>query len=148
MFVPDVIGTYELEFTFQIGDKKASDRVSVLAATANTAPIATTDDITWSLDQEGPVNLDGSGSFDPDGDALTGHWTLVKKPANSKLKTTDIANPDRLQPGSKLSGANYYIFFALCMLGTAILFIPVAMRYRVKSYVPDSEPPPPTTVDS
>ncbi len=139
VFAPDVIGSYELEFTFQVGDKRATDRVSVLATTENTSPIATADDITWSLDQEDPVNLNGSDSFDPDGDSLKVHWTLVQKPANSKLKTTDIANADRLQPGSRLAGASYYIFFALCMLVTAILFIPVAMRYQVKSYLPGTE---------
>ena len=135
VFVPDTIGTYELEFTFQVGNKKATDRVSVLATTKNTVPIATSDDITWSLDQKGPVKLDGSGSFDPDGDPLEARWTLGGKPADSKLKTSDINHSDRLQPGSKLSGASYYLFFAFCMLATAILFIPVAMRYRVKSYI-------------
>ena len=38
---------------------------------------------------------------------------------------------------SKLSGANYYLFFAGCMLGTAILFIPVAMAYKEKTYIQD-----------
>ena len=38
---------------------------------------------------------------------------------------------------SKLSGAHYYLFFAGCMLGTAILFIPVAMAYKEKTYTQD-----------
>ena len=40
---------------------------------------------------------------------------------------------------SKLSGATYYLFFAGCMLGTAILFIPVAMAYKGKTYIQDDE---------
>ncbi|HUT31435.1 MAG TPA: POT family MFS transporter [Sedimentisphaerales bacterium] len=38
---------------------------------------------------------------------------------------------------SKLPGASYYWFFTIAMLVTAILFIPVAARYREKSYIQD-----------
>lgn len=47
---------------------------------------------------------------------------------------------------SKLEGPEYYLFFAGAMLLTAVLFIPVAMRYREKTYIqqedtaPDGEP--------
>ena len=37
----------------------------------------------------------------------------------------------------KLPGATYFWFFVGVMLVTAILFIPVAMRYRVKDYIQD-----------
>ena len=48
-----------------------------------------------------------------------------------------IQNPDG---SSKLPGANYYWFFTITMLVTAVLFIPVAKRYRVKSYIQDEAP--------
>ena len=38
---------------------------------------------------------------------------------------------------SKLAGANYYWFFIIVMLVTAILYIPVAARYKEKSYIHD-----------
>ena len=38
---------------------------------------------------------------------------------------------------SKLPGASYYWFFTVAMLVMAALFIPVAMRYRVQSYIQD-----------
>ncbi|GAJ18132.1 unnamed protein product, partial [marine sediment metagenome] len=38
---------------------------------------------------------------------------------------------------SKLPGASYHWFFTIAMLITAVLFIPVAKRYRVKSYIQD-----------
>ena len=57
-----------------------------------------------------------------------------------------IQNPDG---SSKLSGAEYYIFFAGAMLVTAIIFIPVAMWYKEKTYIQDAEDQegyePPTT---
>ena len=45
-----------------------------------------------------------------------------------------IQNPDGT---SKLAGAEYYTFFALCMFVTAIAFIPVAKAYKEKTYMQD-----------
>ncbi|MEJ2704514.1 MAG: hypothetical protein P8Z79_18930 [Sedimentisphaerales bacterium] len=41
---------------------------------------------------------------------------------------------------SKLAGANYYWFFIIVMLVTAVLYIPVAARYKEKSYIQDEKP--------
>ena len=38
---------------------------------------------------------------------------------------------------SKLTGPDYYLFFSGCMLLTAIFFIPVALRYKEKTYIQD-----------
>jgi POT family proton-dependent oligopeptide transporter len=38
---------------------------------------------------------------------------------------------------SKLAGPSYFWFFAIAMLVTAVAFIPVAARYREKSYIQD-----------
>ena len=38
---------------------------------------------------------------------------------------------------NKLPGASYYWFFTIVMLVTAVLFIPIASRYRVKNYIQD-----------
>ena len=43
-----------------------------------------------------------------------------------------IQNPDG---SSKLEGADYYLFFAGCMLATAIVFVPVALRYKQQTYI-------------
>jgi POT family proton-dependent oligopeptide transporter len=40
---------------------------------------------------------------------------------------------------SKLEGPEYYLFFAGAMAVTALLFIPVAMRYREKTYIQEEE---------
>jgi len=45
-----------------------------------------------------------------------------------------IENPDGT---SKLAGANYYWFFVAVMVVTAVLYIPVAMRYPAKEYIQD-----------
>jgi len=139
-FIPDVVGDYTLEFRFQIGDQHALDEVVVHATAGNTAPIIEVADITWSFDQSTPVFLDGSKSFDPDGDALDVTWKLLDKPELSQRRDTDIANADQLVASSKLAGARYYYFFAACMLGTALLFIPVAMAYKEQTYIQDEAP--------
>jgi hypothetical protein len=48
-----------------------------------------------------------------------------------------IQNPDDT---SKLAGANYYWFFTMAMLVTAVIFIPIARRYPVKNYIQDEAP--------
>jgi POT family proton-dependent oligopeptide transporter len=48
-----------------------------------------------------------------------------------------IRNPDGT---SKLAGPNYFWFFTAVMVVTAILFIPVAARYKVKEYIQDEAP--------
>jgi len=42
---------------------------------------------------------------------------------------------------SKLPGASYYWFFAVAMLVTAVLFIPLARWYRQREYIQDEAPP-------
>ena len=41
---------------------------------------------------------------------------------------------------SKLPGASYYWFFVIAMLLTAVIFIPVAKRYRGRAYIQDEAP--------
>jgi POT family proton-dependent oligopeptide transporter len=48
-----------------------------------------------------------------------------------------IQNPDG---SSKLEGASYYLFFAAAMAVTALLFVPVAMWYKERSYIQGGEP--------
>jgi len=40
---------------------------------------------------------------------------------------------------SKLAGADYYLFFAGCMLITAVFFVPYAMVYKEKTYIQDDD---------
>jgi POT family proton-dependent oligopeptide transporter len=41
---------------------------------------------------------------------------------------------------SKLPGASYYWFFAIAMLATSVLFIPIARRYKPKDHIQDEAP--------
>jgi POT family proton-dependent oligopeptide transporter len=48
-----------------------------------------------------------------------------------------IQNPDG---SSKLAGADYYWFFTLLMLGTALLFTLVVRYYRGATYIHQEQP--------
>ncbi len=50
---------------------------------------------------------------------------------------TVIQNPDGT---TTLEGANYFLFFAGLMFGAAVLFIPVAMAFKERTYIQESEP--------
>ncbi len=46
---------------------------------------------------------------------------------------------------TKLTGPQYYWFFAIAMLVTAVLFVPLAARYKVRDYIQDEAPVEPST---
>ena len=137
-FIPDEKGSFLLKFTYRVGDAEAVDHVQVLATTDNITPIVEVGaPEVWSFEDGEPVWLDGSESFDPNGDDLIVSWRLADAPPLSQRLPTDIESGDRLTDGSKLAGSAYYLFFAGCMFLTALLFIPVAMRYQGETYIQD-----------
>lgn len=94
-FAPDLAGEYVIELVVDDGTvSSAPDAVVISTTRQNTAPIANA-----GADQSAQVGdvvqLDGSGSTDDDGDALTYAWTLNARPANSAatLQGADTATP-------------------------------------------------------
>ena len=156
VFTPDVAGNYTLRFTVMVGDAAryeldsktgeaalappatASSTVTVEATDGNRPPI-----VKAGKDQNATlgdtVQLDGSGSFDPNGDELSYRWRLISRPKESKLATDALSGSQFPSQTSKLKGADYYYFFAAVMLLAAILFIPVAKLYKGKTYLQEEE---------
>lgn len=70
-------------------------------ADGNAAPVAEAGG-SQTLSSNEPVNLSGSGSYDPDGDPITFHWTIDSAPTGSALLDAD--NPfsvnDERDPGT------------------------------------------------
>lgn len=89
-FTPDVVGDYVVQLVVNDGkDSSAAANVTV-SATVNAAPVA----------NAGPAQnvipgtlatLDGTGSSDANGDALTYAWTLTTKPDTSAAALADAA---------------------------------------------------------
>ncbi|HJN77212.1 MAG TPA: PKD domain-containing protein [Myxococcota bacterium] len=93
-FVPDEAGTYELKVVASdAGNRRsASPEVIVDVDPEDTAPVADA-----AADQAVPlgseVYADGSGSYDPEGGALTYQWSLSSLPSDSGLTAADLAKP-------------------------------------------------------
>lgn len=81
-FTPDVDGSYVLEVTVNDGELEDTDRVTVTAETANSAPVADAG-VDQTVYVGDVVRLDGGDSSDADGDRLTFTWSFVSKPDGS-----------------------------------------------------------------
>lgn len=92
-FTPDVDGIYVISLV--VNDGTADSRVETVTitagATAENPPVADAgNDI--SVITGSQVTLDGSASWDPDGDALSYIWSLHSKPKSSKAALSDAAS--------------------------------------------------------
>ncbi|MCB9763489.1 MAG: hypothetical protein H6739_27225 [Alphaproteobacteria bacterium] len=89
-FVPDMVGDYELKLVVDDGQELDKDFVWVTAAVLNHAPVCDAGpDQTVDLGDD--VDLDGSGTYDPDGDSLVTIWNFRTLPAGSALTNGDIS---------------------------------------------------------
>ena len=157
VFTPDVEGDYELRFSVMVGDEAryeldaetgkailtppatAEDTVIVKAGTENLPPVVKAGkDRNATLGET--ITLDGSGSFDPNGDELKYEWRILSVPTDSKLTNADLIGREFHVQTSKLKGADYYYFFSGMMFLAALLFIPVACLYKGKTYLQEEEP--------
>jgi hypothetical protein len=92
--VPDVTGTYVLQLTVSDGTDTSADLVVIsVTTTANTAPAADAGPA-QAVTAGDTVQLDGSGSSDPDGDPLSFSWSLVSPIGSSaSLTGASTASP-------------------------------------------------------
>jgi hypothetical protein len=73
----------------------ASEPAFVVVSTHNSAPVADAGE-DQPFDNEGiEIQLDGSQSFDPDGDTITYAWTIISKPQDS---AAELSNPNDVLP--------------------------------------------------
>jgi hypothetical protein len=92
-FVVDVHGDYVIELV--VRDPWASSLPdTMIVSFGNLKPVADAGD-SFTLVLGNPTLLDGSGSWDPNGDPLTYKWSFVYKPANS---TAELSAPLTVNP--------------------------------------------------
>jgi hypothetical protein len=106
----DVAGVYA--FALQVEDDSGArseyDFVTVDARSTVQLPLADAGPSRTGLEGES-ICLDGSGSFDPLGNALTYDWQLVSAPANSELNTADLSLVDAEACLTPDSAGNYSV---------------------------------------
>lgn len=81
-FYADIPGVYLIELVVRDGSASASDQVQVNVAEENEPPVANAGP-DQNVDVGDTVLLNGSNSYDPDGDALTFSWTIAGAPGAS-----------------------------------------------------------------
>lgn len=93
-FTPDIDGNYVATLIVNDGQAdSAAATVTVTSATVNSPPVALTG--TGQTVAPGTqVTLDGSGSYDPNGDPLTYKWTLsIPEFSKASLSANNVARP-------------------------------------------------------
>ncbi len=118
-FVPDVAGDYVLELVVFDGMDTRSDNTVVRVVVPNVPPVA----------DAGPdanvfvgalVDLDGTGSFDPDGDLITFAWTATSVPPTSAVTNEALAGRATPTPGFEPDVAGDYTFELVVSDGRAL----------------------------
>jgi hypothetical protein len=90
-FIPDELGFYIIEVTVDDGDLSDTSRVvvTVFNPGGNSPPVADAGS-DQGANTGDTVTLDGTGSFDADGDPFTYDWIFLSLPATSSLGPGDI----------------------------------------------------------
>ena len=84
---PDIFGDYVLRLTVSDGQDSTMDETVVRVD--NHMPVADAGR-PQTAETGTVVSLDGSGSFDPDGQLLTYQWSLLTVPTGSSLTSADL----------------------------------------------------------
>jgi hypothetical protein len=84
----DKEGSYDVTFTATDGELQDSERVKITVNNINRPPVADagSDQVLEVVGEF--VTLDGSRSYDDDGDTLTYQWIFIKKPSGSTASIT------------------------------------------------------------
>jgi len=90
-FIPTIKGNYEFELLVDDGALSSSSD-TVLISVNNQAPVADAGSDQLNIDAGTLVTLDGSGSYDPDGDSIGYHWSQISGPSVI-LSDTNAVDP-------------------------------------------------------
>ncbi len=93
-FTPDLVGTYQFDLVVRDG-VMGSETDSIIIEATNTAPVANAGGDRF-INTNITTALDGSGSFDENGDALSYQWAITGQPngSNATLGANGSMSPE------------------------------------------------------
>lgn len=92
-FLPDLPGDYEINLVVIDSLGLSSTKDTVIVSTVNTAPVADAGADQSIVVLGSTVQLDGSRSYDLEGDSLTYQWAFIEEPAGSAAVLSGAASP-------------------------------------------------------
>jgi parallel beta-helix repeat protein len=92
-FTADMLDDYTIELIVTDNRGGQSPPDYVLVSTFNTAPIADAGPDQAIIQLGNTVQLDGTQSYDAEGDDITFFWTITQKPAESTTELSDPCSP-------------------------------------------------------
>ena len=88
-FTVDVSGEYTIQLVVTDSWGMASEPYEVVVSTINSKPVADAGPDQELSKKGDTIQLDGSGSSDPDGDPITYTWTIIEQPPKSSAVLSD-----------------------------------------------------------
>lgn len=107
---PDVAGSFTVRLTVSDGHASDDETVTITATatgSGNRTPRADAG-VDQSVDEGARVSLDGSGSSDPDGDALSAGWAFVTWPDSGTAPAPTLSGAATLTASFTAAGAGSY----------------------------------------
>jgi hypothetical protein len=92
-FIPDILGDYTIELVVTDSCGVVSTANYVLVSTYNTPPVPDPGPDQAVIEQGSTVQLDGTQSWDDDGDEITYSWAITQKPEGSLAELDDPCSP-------------------------------------------------------
>ncbi len=96
IITPDVSGSYSISLV--VNDGFHNSEPDVIHVTVSNPPVAVAGNDTIIDDSKNYFYIDGSKSYDTDGDALTYKWELLTWPAESRGNLLNIDQPEAILP--------------------------------------------------
>jgi hypothetical protein len=92
-FLADLVGDYTVELIVTDSKGTQSTADTVLVSTFNTPPIPDPGGDQAVIEQGSEVQLDGTDSYDLDGDDMTYFWSITQAPEGSTAALSDACSP-------------------------------------------------------